>query len=437
MHSRWPAFNLTGTGTPPRAGSERALLILAGTFFLTNLVSLMILQSDNWVTHCTTFLSWVICATGGHFLLNRYLIHRDRLLFPIVMFLSGWGLVIIDRLAPRFAGRQAVWLLLSVSAMLAVATVPQILRWLREYRYLLLFGGIGLLVSTILLGSNPSRQVGAPQLWLGTGNVYFQPSELLKIVLVAFLASYLAEQYPLLRADGLVRGNRLLALSPRIAGPILLMWGLSVVILVWQRDLGTAMLFFVVFMILLYVASGYARILVGGSALIILAGIIAYSQFAVVRLRIDIWLNPWPNADGDAFQIVQSLHAFAAGGVFGQGIAQGAPSYIPVVHSDFIFAALAEEYGLLGVIVVLTCIALFVSRGLHIASSENRRLFNALLAIGLSSLIGTQSIFIMAGVIRLLPLTGVTLPYLSYGGSSLLMSFVIVGLLLRLSATED
>jgi cell division protein FtsW (lipid II flippase) len=435
--SRIPVFFLTDSDVPSSMHSERRLLVLSGAFILTNLVSLMILQSGNWVTHCTVFMSWTICAAGGHYLLNRYVVSRDRFLFPVVMFLSGWGLTIIDRLAPRFAGRQAVWLLLSVSAMLVVAIVPQILRWLREYRYLLLMGGIGLLVSTILLGSNPSRQIGAPQLWLGVGNVYFQPSELLKVVLVVFLASYLAEQYPLLRAQGLVNGNRLLALSPRIVGPILLMWGLSIVILVWQRDLGTAMLFFVVFMILLYVASGYTRILAGGVFLIVLAGIIAYSQFAVVRLRIDIWLNPWPEADGRAFQIVQSLHAFASGGVFGQGIGQGAPTYIPVVHSDFIFAALAEEYGFVGVIVIVSCVALLVSRGVHIAVREQRRLFNALLAIGLSSLIGTQSIFIMGGVIRLLPLTGVTLPFLSYGGSSLLISFVIVGLLLRLSAIED
>lgn len=436
MFARQAVQGHSESRTPSSMRFERTLLVLAAAFVSTNLISLILLRPDDWITHTSIFVSWMVCAIGGYSILERHLPYRDRFLFPIVMFLSGWGLILINRLAPRFAGRQAVWLFLSVVAMLIVATLPQILRWLKEYRYLLLFGGIGLLVSTILLGRNPSGQIGAPQLWLGSGNVYFQPSELLKVVLVAFLASYLAEQYPLLRMNGLTGGGRQWGLSPRIVGPILLMWGLSVVILIWQRDLGTAMLFFVVFIVLLYVASGHWRILIGGSLLITVAGIFAYYQFDVVRLRIDIWLNPWPEADGRAFQIVQSLHAFAAGGVFGQGIGQGAPTYIPVVHSDFIFAALAEEYGLLGVIVVLSCIGLFVSRGLSTAFQENCRLFDVLLAIGLSSLIASQSIFIMAGVTRLLPLTGVTLPFLSYGGSSLLMSFVIVGLLLRLSATK-
>jgi cell division protein FtsW len=163
----------------------------------------------------------------------------------------------------------------------------------------------------------------------------------------------------------------------------------------------------------------------------------AYRLFDVVRLRVDIWLNPWPEADGRAFQIVQSLLAFAAGGVFGQGIGQGSPGYIPVVHSDFVFAALAEEWGLLGVIVVVACVAAFVVRGLRIAILQRPRPFHALLAVGLSVILAAQSLLIMAGVLKLIPLTGVTLPYFSYGGSSLLVNFIMVGLLLRLSAGEN
>jgi cell division protein FtsW (lipid II flippase) len=320
--------------------------------------------------------------------------------------------------------------------MLAVALFPQPLRWLRSFRYVLLVIGLILLVSTIVLGKNPSGQAGAPQLWLGIGSVYFQPSEALKIILVAFLASYLAEQYPALRAKDLNTENRRLVLSPRIFGPIMLMWGLSVVILVWQRDLGTAILFFVVFLVLLYVASGYTLIILSGAILIAIAAIVAYSRFDVVQLRVDIWLNPWPEAEGRAFQIVQSLLAFAAGGIFGQGVGQGSPTYIPVVHSDFVFAALAEEWGFLGVITAICCIALIVVRGMRVATRQHVRPFLALLSLGLSMLIATQSLLIMGGVLKLLPLTGVTLPFLSYGGSSLLASFVIVGLLLRLSAVE-
>jgi cell division protein FtsW (lipid II flippase) len=215
------------------------------------------------------------------------------------------------------------------------------------------------------------------------------------------------------------------------------MWGISIVILVWQRDLGTAGLFFIVFLLMLYVASGSTLILIGGFILILIAGFAAYHLFSVVELRVDIWLNPWPESDGRAYQIVQSLQAFAAGSIWGEGIAQGLPLYIPVIHSDFAFAALAEEWGLLGVIVVTGCLAMLVARALRIAILQSSYSFHSLLAIGLGMLLAVQSLMIMAGVLKLVPLTGVTLPFISYGGSSLLVSFIIIGLLLRLSATEE
>jgi len=301
---------------------------------------------------------------------------------------------------------------------------------------LLLFG-ILLLIGTIVLGTNPSGFVNAPQLWLGFGTIFFQPSEALKIILVAFLASYLAEQYPAIRTGNVEGQGWRLSISPRVLGPIVLMWGICILILVWQRDLGTAILFFTIFMLLLYVASGSNLVLISGAILIIAAGLVAYKAFPVVRLRMDIWVNPWPEADGRAFQIVQSLLAYAAGGPFGQGVAQGSPTFIPVVHSDFVFSALAEEWGLLGIITVIACIGILVVRGLQIAIKQERRSFLTLLATGLSLLIATQSFLIMAGVLKIVPLTGVTLPFLSYGGSSLLASFVITGLLLRLSALEN
>lgn len=409
---------------------ERWLLLLAGSFLAVNSLSLVILR-DISLSTWTHLLVWMVCAVGGHLLLNRYLPERDSLFFPIVMLLSGWGILMIDRLAPVFADRQSIWLLISTAAMIFTAALPDVLRWLRQYRYLLLIVGLGLLVSTILLGRNPSGF--GPELWLGVGTVFFQPSEALKIILVAFLASYLGEQYQTLRAEGTLLETRQLWLSPRIMGPILLMWGLCVVVLVWQRDLGTAVLFFAVFLILLYVTGGQLLIVFSGLALIGVAALVAYSLFDVVQLRIDIWINPWLEADGRAYQIVQSLMAFGAGGVFGNGIGQGSPGYIPVVHSDFIFAALAEEWGLPGVLTLIACVAIYVMRGLRLATLHGSRPFYALMAIGLSSLIGIQSLLIMGGVLKLVPLTGVTLPWVSYGGSSLLMSFITTGLLLRLS----
>lgn len=417
------------------AKTERMLLTLSGIFLLVNFISLWLVQSSS-LFQVWHLLVWGVCAVSGTRLLDNYLPRRDPLIFPLSMFLTGWGLVLIERLAPNFADRQTLWLVISVMAMIATASLPHLLRWLRSYRYLLLIGGIVLLVSTIVLGRNPSGLVGAPELWLGIGNVFFQPSEALKVILVVFLASYLSEQYPAMRAQSQLKGlaRERAWLSPRILGPIILMWSLSIVIVVWQRDLGTAAIFFAVFLILLYAASGQTIILIGGSVLLMVAGLVAYNLFSVVELRVDIWINPWLEADGRAYQIVQSLMAFAAGGIWGEGIGQGSPTYIPVVHSDFIFSALAEEYGLLGIIVCIAGLAILVMRGMRMAVQHQSRPFYALLAIGLSMLLAVQSMLIMGGVLKLLPLTGVTLPFMSYGGSSLLATFVITGLLLRLSS---
>jgi cell division protein FtsW len=420
-----------------RTGATAALLLLGGAFLLVNWLSLGLVQAD--FSHAAHCIVWLVCLLGGSWLLHRRLPQHDPLIFPLVMLLSGWGLIVIDRLAPVFADRQAVWLIVSTAALLIAALLPQPLEWLRRYRYTLLVVGLVLLLATILLGRNPSdpdRLTNAPALWLGAGTIFFQPAEALKIILVAFIASYLAEQYPAQRAADLT-GRQRSAPSRRILGPMLLMWGICVVILIWQRDLGTAILFFIVFMMLLYVATSYHRILVFGSLLVLLAGFVGYQAFGVVQLRVDIWLNPWPEADGRAYQIVQSLLAFAAGGPFGQGVGQGSPGYIPVVHSDFVIAALAEEWGLVGVIAVIAFLGVIILRGLWIAAGQTRRPFHALLAVGLSTMLGAQSLLIMAGALKLVPLTGVTLPFLSYGGSSLLASFIMIGLLLRISAQEQ
>jgi cell division protein FtsW len=380
-------------------------------------------------------LAWLLAASLGQAWLNRTLPQRDPLLFPLTLFMVGLGLLMIARLSPVFAPRQALWLLVACLALLMTASMPQLLRRLARYRYLLLIFGLLLLVATILMGRNPSGLSGAPELWLGIGGLFFQPSEALKVILVAFLASYLAEQAQVSAFNDQVNVGRLW-LSPRLVGPLALMWGLSIVVLVWQRDLGTASLFFLVFMVLLYVASGRLAVVLVGLLLTVLAMAIAYQLFGVVRLRVDIWVDPWQEASGRAYQIVQSLMAFAAGGVGGQGIGQGLPNAIPVVHSDFVFAAIAEEWGLLGVVALIGALLAWVLRGLKIALRHHERPYYALLAIGLTSLIALQSLLIMGGVLKILPLTGVTLPFVSYGGSSLLISFVIVGLLLRLSVEE-
>ena len=415
-----------------QAGHSWLLLILAGAFIFLGMLTVS-LTREIQLSYWLGFAAWVICAVVGALILNRRLPQRDPLLFPLVMFLSGWGLVAIERLAPAFADRQTIWLLIGVLAMLLTAVFPHVLRWLHAYRYILLALTLLLLMATIVLGRNPSGFAFAPRLWLGFGSVYFQSSEVMKIILVAFLASYLGEQSSTLQASP---NGGSWGLSPRLAGPTLLMWALSVVILVWQQDLGTAMLFFIVFLLLLYMTNGSLYIILGGLALVIAAGFAAYQLFEVVQLRVDIWLNPWAEADGRAYQIVQSLMAFGAGGIFGTGVGLGSPGYIPVVHSDFVFAALAEEWGLLGVIAVLSSFAVLAMRGLSIGISHSGRAFYKLFAVGLTMMLTVQALMIMAGVLKLLPLTGVTLPFISYGGSSLLASFVMIGILLRLSSGD-
>jgi cell division protein FtsW len=414
-------------------GAGWALLLIGGAFMGVTNVS-MTLQGDDTSSQWVALLVWCVCAIMGEWWLWYRLPKHDPLMFPLVLVMTGWGLITIHRLLPTFGERQTLWLVVATLTLCVVIALPKLFQWLRNYRYLLLIFGLFLLLGTILFGTNPSGAEGAPQLWLGIGNLYFQPSELLKIILVAFLASYLAEQYSAFRAGNLFSENRRWNISPRILGPMLLMWGLSVIILIWQRDLGTAILFFVLFVTLVYVASGYTILLWAGVLLVLAAGVVAYRLFDVVQLRIDIWLNPWLEADGRAYQIVQSLMAFAAGGTFGEGIGQGYAAYIPVIHSDFIFAAIAEEWGLIGITGVIALLATLVMRGLYTASLQRGRPFQTLLAVGLSLLIGIQSLMIMGGVLKLIPLTGVTLPFFSYGGSSLVMNFIIVGMLLRLSA---
>lgn len=416
---------------------ERLLLLLATSFLALTALTLAIAQRDFW-SPAGLWSVWLGAAWGGHSALNRWRGRRDPLLYPVTMLLAGWGLLLIWRLLPAFAWRQAVWIVVGVVAMLAVSTLPKHLRWLRRYRYTWLVGGILLLLVTIWLGVNPSG--AGPRLWLGVAGVYFQPSELLKMLLVVFLASYLADYRSVIRDErfsrpGQARWSREQWLPAlRALGPLLLMWGISALVTIWQQDLGTATIFFVIFLTMLYIASGRSLYVLTGLLLLLLAAVVAYRLFAVVQLRIDIWLNPWPEASDRAYQIVQSLLAFATGGVGGTGAGLGSPGYIPVVHSDFIFAAIGEEWGLIGALSVLACLTVLVMRGLQLAALWAEIHFRMLLAAGLSVLLAAQSILIMGGVLKLIPLTGVTLPFMSYGGSSLLMNFVLVGLFLLLSS---
>ncbi|MGQ9501055.1 MAG: FtsW/RodA/SpoVE family cell cycle protein [Anaerolineae bacterium] len=372
-----------------------------------------------------------ICALGTTWLLQRRLPHHDRVLLPLVTLLIGWGLAEVGRLAPPvFLQRQTLWMVLGSAALLAAALVPKGLHWLERFRYTWLLLGLCLLGMTFFLGVNPSG-AGA-RLWLGAGGIYFQPSELLKLLMIVFLASYLAQRRAALLEVNL-QLHRWRIPHPAYLGPLLLMWGFSMLLLLWQRDLGAGLLFFGVFLAIFYAAMGQGRYVLASLVLLLGAGAVGYHVSDVVALRVDAWLNPWREASGRSFQIVQALLAFASGGVFGQGLGQGLPDAIPVVHTDFVFAAVGEEYGLVGTLGLVATFLLLVSRAFRIALGC-KRMFERLLAIGIGTLFGLQSLVIMAGTLKLIPLTGVTLPFVSYGGSSLLVSMTMVGLLVRLSA---
>jgi cell division protein FtsW (lipid II flippase) len=356
----------------------------------------------------------------------------EAILLPLIFFLTGLGLALITRLAPAFVVRQLFWLATATVLLLLVTCLPKNLNWLRRYKYTWLIGGLLLLASTLIFGVNPSG-FGA-RLWLQVGNLFFQPSELLKLFLIVFLAGYLADRrYQLIRVKAYI--GPLPIPHPSYWGPMLLMWGFSMVLLIWQRDLGAALLFFGVFLGMVYIATGQKRYIWAGVLLLIVAGTLGYLMFDVIRLRVDGFLNPWLDPAGRSFQIVQSLLAFASGSIFGQGLGQGLPTAIPVVHTDFVYAAIGEEYGLLGALGVLACFALLVSRAFHIALRA-RDEFAQLLAAGIGTMLALQTLVITAGTLKLMPLTGVTLPFVSYGGSSLVVSFFMVGLLLFIAHHE-
>lgn len=357
---------------------------------------------------------------------NRVIPARDPYLLPIALLLSGWGMLMIWRLNPAFGIRQTLWFSLGSLLILGLYRLDPRLRYLRNYRYLWMSLALALLVLTLFFGTNPLG--GEPRLWLGCCGVYFQPSEPLRFFLVAFLAAYLGDRLRL-------KGARRMQLPWRDFLPLLLVWGVAVLLLVVQRDLGTGMIFLALLAMLLYLATGRWQVLLLSALVAISGGVLSYFLFDVVQIRIDAWLNPWLDPTGASYQIVQSLISIASGGIVGRGPGLGSPGFVPAHHTDFIFSAVAEEFGLAGAMGMLALFAVFVSRGLKIAL-RNSDIFSRFLAAGLTLAIGLQTIFIIGGVMRALPLVGITLPFVSYGGSSFLTSFAALAILLLLSEPD-
>ena len=387
-------------------------------------------------TPLAIYLALLFAAHGAQVLAGR---RTDQVLLPAVGLLGGISLLLMQRLPQDLAGQlgglgqtQLVWLIVSFAILTGLSILVRSDSWLRLYKYTWAAAGIVLLLLTFVFG----REVNGSRLTLDLGPVSGQPSELLKVILVVFLAGYLSENRALLVEQSWRVGPLRLPPVPYLL-PMVAMWAIALGIVVVQRDLGAALLFFAVFLVLLYVATARWTYVVLGLVLFVAGAWVMYQLFGHVRTRVDIWLDPFADPRGAGYQVVQALYAFARGGMVGTGLGGGLPVVggrlpIPEIHTDFPLAALGEELGLIGILAILGLYMVVIERGLRIAASAADD-FRALLATGLALVVGVQAFIIAAGNLKIVPLTGITLPFISYGGSSLLANGVVVGLLLALS----
>jgi len=359
----------------------------------------------------------------------------DQVLLPLVAMLSGLGLLLSQRLQlvlsseaawATLAQRQIVYLALSFALLWGTLTFLHRLEWLRRYKYTAAVSALGLTLVTMLFGV----EIHGARLWLDLGLVTVQPGELVKVLLVIFLAGYL-DDYRDVIATGYRAGPVTLPPLPYLL-PMLVMWGVAVLAVVLQRDLGNALLLFGIFLCMLYLATGRVGYVLAGLVAFSAAVYLALQLFDHIRVRIQVWLDPWSQPLTAGFQSIQADFAFAHGHLFGTGLGFGNPQFVPVVASDYVFAAIGEELGLVGAMAVLALYLLLVARGLMIALLATES-FTRLLTAGLTVVVALQTLIILAGTVRLLPLTGITLPFISAGGSSLVTNFLIVALLLKAS----
>jgi cell division protein FtsW (lipid II flippase) len=381
------------------------------------------------VTYGGVFLG---ACVFGHLFIRARLPDADPYLFPLVALLAAFGLVEIYRISPSRAGQQAVWF--GVGLVLFCLTIVFLRdhRVLERYRYLIALGGIGMLMLPRVPGIG--QVTNGAYLSVGFGPVQFQPAEFSKLAVIVFLASYLSET-----RDVLVRG-RLPRLSLKHLGPLLVIWGLAMLMLIVIRDLGSSLMFFGGFLALVYVATSRASLVLGGAGMFFLGAWFLSSRISHVQDRINVWLDPFDPeyAEAEGYQIGQSLFAQADGGLFGEGFGgaliqqtDGTP-IVPAAHTDLIYAVITSELGLFGATAVLMTALVIVARGFKTAVLATDG-FSKLLAAGFASVFALQVFVIVGGVVKAIPLTGVTFPFVSYGGSSIVANFVLVALLLIIS----
>ncbi len=404
------------------------LLLIAAAFPVTLLYALYVVNAGAALSFQTLAVPLGLFAAfaAAHIGVRIFAPGADPALLPIVFALSGIGITFVTRLEPNAAMGQLVFLFVGVGLMVGTLAVVKNLEVVKRYKYVLGAIGIILLVLPMFIGT----EIYGSKLWIKIGGFQFQPGEFAKVLIVLFLAGYLAENRELLSiSNRTVLGIKFPRL--RLLYPLFIVWGICLLVVAFERDLGSALLFYTIFLIMLYVATGRVSYVLIGLVLLAVGAFGMYQIMSHVRVRVAIWLNPFEDAQNMGFQIVQALYSLADGGLFGVGIGKGlGASTIPVVASDMIFAPIGEEMGLLGGAAVLLLFMLFAVRGLTTAARAKSDLA-AFSAAGLTAAISFQAFTIVGGVTKLIPLTGVTLPFMSQGGSSLLASFVIVGLLLR------
>jgi cell division protein FtsW (lipid II flippase) len=352
-------------------------------------------------------------------------VSRDDTLLAIAVLLSSIGLAVVARLSPQLAQKQIVWL--AFSLILAVAIGPAFTRFrvLAAYKYIWVLAAILMFVALALFG----EEVNGARLWIHFGPVRFEPVEIIKLLVVLFMASYLAET-----ADVIARTRPWsLRSNAKYLGPLFVGWGISMMILTLERDLGMAALLLATFVSMLYVATRRIDLVAGASAVFGLGAWWAATHYRYVETRIAVWKDPFHDPLGAGYQAVQSLFALANGGLFGTGYGLGRPDFIPEVSTDYPYAAFGEEWGAIGSIALLALFLALVLRALRVANRQPD-LYAKLLATGLAAVFGFQVLIIVGGVLHLFPLTGITLPFISYGGSSLVTNFLLVALVWAISS---
>ena len=403
------------------------LLLIAAAFPVTLLYAMYVVTTGAALSFQTLAVPLGLFAAfaAAHIGVRIFAPGADPAILPVVFTLSGIGITFVTRLQPDASLGQVIFLFLGVALMVGTLAVVKNLEVIKRYKYVLGIAGIILLVLPMFIGT----EIYGSKLWIKIGGFQFQPGEFAKVLIVLFLAGYLAENRELLSiSNRTVLGIKFPRL--RLLYPLFIVWGVCLLVVAFERDLGSALLFYTIFLIMLYVATGRVSYVIIGLALLAIGAFGMYQIMSHVQVRVAIWLDPFSDAQNLGYQIVQSLFSLADGGLAGVGIGKGMADIIPVVASDMIFAAIGEEMGLLGGSAVLLLFMLFAVRGLTTAARAKSDLA-AFSAAGLTAAISFQAFTIVGGVTKLIPLTGVTLPFMSQGGSSLLASFVIVGLLLR------